>query len=595
MKSQFRSLITVVAIAFDVAISSIAMPDPEQEITIQIDAAARQQDTRFDKPVSISARAISLKAVLDQISAQSGIDVKIDERDPASSYSVLAACSAVPAGKLVSALYGLLSLRKGEWAWMRVGKPGAYRYSLHETPWAKNRSETYHRILDGLLTNYLEVVRQLAPMKMEERKLHRDALKKALFLDDDSRVRFYFENEIFWTQARFFLSALTPAQQASVLRGAGVSVALKDLAPEVYDLFHQAYVHAGRRRSNEDGTIGPVPEPDTVGFHQREVNTSRQSFAPAIMISMGNADISWMGTGTLDAGVRSAIERAWRITGDAADDAAGRNVIGVVNEDEDARREREKAELDRAQLIARLPGEVPDDIRRKLAGTGKYDLKLGTALAQMVTGSSMPLLAILPTDENRVFESPVGKSVNDYLIAIEGAQKLCFHKWRDGVLLINHPRWFTDSVSPIPYGLLHRLHPDGFGRAPLAEWLDLMGKISDDQSDWLASNNAISNMKQIRSLLLLTVKLPTILSDRGVLVDDDAVSYLQSVNASPEHWALSPVPVRMRVRQGHAVSAHRTANLDVQVCNEAGQKWIDVASVPLPALRQNRAPDRAVP
>jgi hypothetical protein len=126
--------------------------------------------------------------VLDRFSEQTGVDVSIEEQDPSSGYHVFVMCDKAPVGKMMNALYGVFSIRHGEWAWVRTGKPNAYRYSLHEAPLAKNRFEVYDRILSGILTNFVAVMRDLAPMKMDERKLHREALRISRLINASFRV-----------------------------------------------------------------------------------------------------------------------------------------------------------------------------------------------------------------------------------------------------------------------------------------------------------------------------------------------------------------------------------------------------------------------
>lgn len=377
MVSGTRSVVVMVSAVAALTIGCTYVANAEDVTTVQLVTAVKE-DARLEKPVSLSARSISLKAVLDSFSAQTAVSISIDEHDPASSYTIMVECSKIPAGRMMNALYGVLSIRRGEWAWLRIGKPGAYRYSLHETPWAKNRSDLYRRILDGLLGNYLSVLRRLAPLTMDERKLHRADLKKALYVDDDMYVDFYFNNEIFWTQARFFLGALNAEQQDAVLHGSSVSVPLAGLSPDVYALFHETYLHRNPRRGNGDGTYSPVPEPASIGFSRSNPTGSQQSLAPAIVVSQGDAQVSWMGTGLLNLGVRSAIEKAWVIPGDTPTDTLGMLVVKDTLETDDTRRETASLNADLARRRSHITDSMPESVKKLLLADQPYRLTTET-------------------------------------------------------------------------------------------------------------------------------------------------------------------------------------------------------------------------
>ena len=328
-------LFALFPILFGTSAHASRTDDTNDVVTISIDSAAVRQDERLSKPVSIAARNMPLKAVLDRFAAQTGVAISIDERDPASGYTILTQCDRVPVAKMMNALYGVFSTHRGEWAWVRTGKPAGYHYSFIETTWAKNRMETYTRILKGILTNYVAVLRDLAPMKMEERKLHRDALKKALFVENDAWLNSFFDNEDaewVWSQASFFFGALSIQEQESVLKGSPIAITLNSLAPAVYDRFHESYLFSQPSVTDPSGKVTPIPEPDVVKFFLSNPNLKADRLAPMVMLTQGGDAISWMGTGHLEIGIREAIKHAWILPGDSDTDAAVNNIVSDVKD-----------------------------------------------------------------------------------------------------------------------------------------------------------------------------------------------------------------------------------------------------------------------
>lgn len=542
-----------------------------------LDVAALKQDKRLEKPVSLSTGRMPLKAVLDQFAAQTGVALTIDARDPSSGYPLLVECSQVPVGKMMNALYGLFSVQGGEWTWEQAGQAGAYTYAFHETLRAKHRTDTYHRLTDKLLNNYLARLRQLAPMKMEERKAHRAELKKALYVDNDAQLNFFFESEGFWHQANFFLNALTPEQQESVLHGVSTPVLLHTLRPDVYDFYHRNYLLQNRGTRAADGTRRLVPEPESVSFYLSKPSRSQDDLAPKIYMSEANIALSWMGTGHLEFGVRDALKRAWMLEGDRMTDPASRTVVVETQDTEATRQDKDK---DKAQeeLIKRAMESVPQQRPHRAPGS-----RLRFCLEQVARGSSTPMLALLPGDDQSRYTPPIGRPVQEFLDRLEGNYKSYFYKWRDGLLLVNYPYWFTETVPVLSYTLLHSLHPDKRSHVPLTEWAALMRGISDDQAQWFAANNSISNLKQLRPCLLFAAEYPRILHPEGDSIDYETIQRLQSVSVLPFSASLSQQQTRVRVREEAANNLPQIASwLRLEAYNAERRKWERLNSIALP-------------
>ena len=552
----------------------IAEPTP-----LQIDVAAIQQDPRLEKPVTLSAPRLPLKAVLDQWGAQTGIALTIDAHDPSSGYPLLAECMQVPVGKMMNALYGLLSIHGGEWEWERSGKADAYQYALHETWKAKNRTKTYTRILKEMMRGYVAVLRDLAPMKMEERKRYRATLKKALYLDDDKMVAFFFESEGFWNQANFFFGALSLDQQDAVLEHNGVvTVSLKTLPHDVYDLFHLTFLASNSGTRTPEGTVVPDPEPESVQFFRSSPNRPHEQLAPMIEIVEVSSALSWMGTGHLEPGIRNAIKHAWMLPGDSATDPIVQTLVKEPTETEWSRRQKEKIQAEEEKVRKFLGARVQN------RPVGFLGTPLGFTLIQLAQGSDTPLLAMLPTEGQSRYSTPVGKLVQLFLDDLEGNQKEYIYKWRNGVLLVSDPFWFAEPVSVLPFSVLRSLHPDKVGHIPLIALSNLMRDISDDQAQWFAAETGLQNFKQLRPCLLLVANNPGVLQPAGISLDDATARYLQSV-AFPRSVPASDAPMQLRVREEMTKDFPSVSSfLNLEAYDTEQKKWALLNQLPLPVF-----------
>jgi hypothetical protein len=562
-------------IAVGVAIISFCKADT-------ITSAMVQQDPRLEKPVTLSARSISLKAILDQFASQTGISLAMPERDPSSGYLIQIECNQIPVGKMMNALYGLLSIHNGEWAWIREGKSDTYTYTLRETPGAKNRTDTYNHLVNDLLSNYITVLRHFTSMPMEERKLRRNQLKQALHLDNEEMLASLFDQDfskVFWAQAQFFFSALTSQQQQTVMQGGSVSVSLQSLPTAAYDLFHQDYLFRNEHIQSSDGTLVPVPEPETIGFHRVDPSSALDQLAPRIDISEPRWSVSWMGTGHLELGIRDALKQAWMLPGDLATDPANQIVVKEPSESDALRKEKAKVKAANEAVNQRLPEGFA---RRPVEPFG---INFNFTLQRLAQGSSIPLLAILPTKNQRQYPDPVGKPVQSFLDQLEKGRKSFFYKWRDGVLLINNPYWFSEPFAVIPYSLLRQLHADKQGHVPLTELAEFVGKISEDQAQWFAAKNEIGNFRLLYPCLLFLAEYPRALQEGGVSIGDTMLHRLQAVSVVPGSLPSEP-QVQLRIREEAAPDTLGKASLlDIENYDAERRQWKLLSKVTLPPLQ----------
>ena len=555
-------------------------------VTVQIDHAAAVLDPRLDKPVTLNLRGATLKSVLDQISSQTGIPITIDEHDPASGYQLLVVCDKLPAGRLMNALYGLFSIRRGEWAWNRVDTQGAYRYTLHETAWAKDRNAIYRGILDGLLRNYLAVLRELTPMAMDERKAHKSDLKKALLVDDDTLVDGLFNEPLFWTEASLFLSVMSPDQQADVLTGKSVSVTMNSLSQDAHCLYEQAFKDRVISTTNADGTETRLPPPEAILFVPMAPSVARKRLAPAVFMDLGPVSMSWMGTGSLEVGVRDAIKHAWMLPGDRTTDGASTVVVHEPTATTTLRNDQAvaAAALERFRNNS-LPG-IPERNREMILAGLVANLAAGPRLEELSLGSGTPVLAMLPSNDNHGYATPVGATVQGFLDRFASRSQDHFYKWRDGVLLISHPFWFTDPNSAISYYVLKMLLPDQHGRVPLRVWADFIGRISDDQAEWFAAAYGVDSMPKVTTCLRVINAIPAVLQKEGAPMTPEAMRLLISASILPRDLQATNGPYRLRMREPlHQQGVPSANGIAVEITGGSIEQWRAVALFQLPSMR----------
>jgi len=222
---------------------------------------------------------------------------------------------------------------------------------------------------------------------------------------------------------------------------------------------------------------------------------------------------------------------------------------------------------------------------------GTLGTPLGFNLVQLAQGSSIPLLALLPSNDQTRLNSAIGTSVNSYMDGLEGGSKSYFYKWSDGLLLVNTPDWFIDPVQVIPSSLWASLHPDKSGHIPLKEFANLMKKTSEDQAQWFATEVKMQHFSELRSCLLQLAKEPRLLSNQGVnLVPDAARSVVPANIQMPSD---PHTRYRMRELPGGAGDGN-TTQLRVEAQSPGQERWQVVNVLQLPLYVPASAPVTAV-
>ncbi len=495
--------------------------------TVQMHAELAKEDCRLLAPVTLQCRNLPLAMVLNRVAEQSGIRIRIDDLDSASGYSVFAVCNKLPVYKVLNSLYGLFSIRGAEWSWSRTNSPTGFEYTFHETSWAKNRAATYNQIVDGILDRYLEAIRHLAPMDVQERRLHQDELRRALLYDESDNISFIFDKVNSWNEANLYMSVLTPEQQSAVLHGHDVSIDLRELPSETNANFRKM-AHLGQVQSIDPngGTID-LPQPTSIVFSRSLANRAHDFLAPMVMVIAGRTGKSWMGTGDLQLGVRKALKRAWLLPGDStAYTAGGQTVPKVPESAEDASERRKSADKADAFGATARPG-MPPEVRDRIALSMRSSLSTAGCLDQFARGSLIPVFAVLPAETGQGVHSPAGHSVEEFVHELESSGMPYCCKWRDRALLVTYPYWLALPTPAIAYRLLKSIQPDLSGSVSLNRLANLMGKVNDDQSGWLAETWGYpqSHMAVLRPMLLLLNRYPALASSTGTYlqqtVNDD--------------------------------------------------------------------------
>jgi len=573
-------LYTVIACLSCVPAATTAQLPPDAlPVNIRLAAA---EDRRLEKPVSIDTDSITIKELLDQCSALTGVTLTIDPKDPSSGYRVFICCHDAPVASMLDSLYSAVSIKRGEWIWQRIGDPGAYTYRLLETSWAKDRDGRRNEITAGLLDRFVGVMRKLGDLKPEERQKHSEELRQALLLDKATSLDGFFadvHSDWFWLQATFFSRALSEGDQRQVLDGRDVVINLGSLEPSVYELFHQQFLYSELSTVDSSGQKIPVPEPTDVVFYRQSPLQNGDSLAPMIMLKVKGkpGGGSWMGTGFLHIGVPAAIKRAWMLEGDTPQDAASALVVPTISGLSDDTR--------KSPVFDQFAGQLAESSGRDATDLLGSSVNLEARLRQVAIGTHTPIVALIPQGERWRPSDPSHKPVQAFLDVLETEVKQHMYKWHNGWLIVSYPSWFVMPVESIPWSKLAIMQPDGRGEAPLYQWAKLNGALTNAEYACLMKQCRYRySPGPFREMMLMALAHPNVLAPSGSSIDGDNIADREIIKRLGCLTILDQPHLRIRLRPVKSIDNSYISVLFEWVSDKSN-KWSQMVFTLLPMFK----------
>lgn len=530
----------------------------------RIGLAMLHEDPKLAQCVSTSLSDVTIAHLLETWSKQTGVKIDIDPRDTASGYSLLVEADHIPVARMMDALYRLVSSTKAEWAWNRYGKPGDYSYELVETALAKNRTERYRQLQIGLLRNLIAKTREMVKLTPEERIRRRNELDNTLLMESSSKLDWLYQNDsTHWTEAKLFFETTTPQQQETIMNGGSISIETKSLSPAAYETFKSDYENKNPEYERPDGIIGRNPAPTHITYMCLSADPKRFRLGPVIV----GGDMSVLGSGWFEFGIRLQLEKQWFLSGDSKQDPSENRTVAKTTETEEERANRLDREKRQTEIADALGGR-----QRSLLLADLSKPLYNVALRQVARGASIPIMAILPPGAvSPPLVDPVGKTVAGYLSAIHDQQFSVFYKWHDGLLMLSHPFWFAIQDPVVPQVLIANLSRDSKGNVRISDFMSLMGHISPQQAEWFCSQYHVGDYKQVEPMIHLAIENPGVINEGGIAVAiSDASRVLGNRLLIADSGTARREALLFRLR---LVSERDLSRLDVQYFDPTRKRW----------------------
>jgi hypothetical protein len=492
-----------------------------------ITATARADDARMERKVSVSGERVPLGELLEELSAGTGVVVRINERDVLSGIPILVTLKEVALADAMNAIWSLLSYPKAPWRWEIEGIKGKYIYTLVPSFAAHQFSARLKAEIQRQFEEHAAVMLQIAQLSPEERKTRIKDMTHSVLLAGDGYAKAWIADELPWAGLRTFAQSVSPDEMAQVLRSEKqVTLPISKMSEEGRAFVKSAMARAHSSVTGQDGVVTIPPEPENItivtGAFLGEV-----TIAPGLYIYLNGAGLSYMGGPALDLGVQNSLGKQWQLPGDAEDDALEtRSLTKPVNE-------------------PRQP--VADPTQGGLNET--YAISLG--LQQLAAATPLSVLALLPDGQGQAPGAPYGMTAKAYLDSMKVQSKVN-RKWRAHVLLLCNPlRLLSEDVN-VPYRCLKHLTHSGVRRTnflSLADLAEIQATLTNRQLAIASKHYSVLRyVKQFAPLLALYAANRDLGRTGGLSLTPELLAALgQVVSLPPQHDIMTGQALGLRL------------------------------------------------
>ena len=388
-----------------------------------IDASIRKADPRLSQRVSLTEPRLPLGALLERLTALTGVSLRMDNTSIASGAMLVVVLRDQPLADTMNSLYAFFGYRNARWEWHRSGDPGKYSYFFAQTQSSRDLTTNWKQQAQDAFNAHAKTMFEIARMTPEERKRSAAKIDHSLLDCPDYIGKSWIEGKEQWQALRAFLDSVKPEDQQKVLMAGGkITVPMASLTDE-------GRAFATEQASHTTLTVNGEPKsnvPDGITFCTQWIDADT-----APIFFAGN--MSELAGSALQMGLNARQAAQWLLEGD------------------------KKTHLVEAQSIKAPEKPYPDGMSaEELSANGKEgryrnDLQ-AMRLLQMTHEIPQNMIAHLP-DRQWDVEPPYGKTEENFLAWAKRFNIPFMQKWRGDTLLIEYPAWYLQQAQNIPYAV----------------------------------------------------------------------------------------------------------------------------------------------
>lgn len=477
-----------------------------------INHALRSDDKRLNVPVTVLEERLHIAELLSRLSAQTGVNLKINPRLEASGITLMASLIDLPLADAMNALTALVGCRSARWYWERQGKPGSFTYWL-QAPHLSDIAVRLRAKAQHDFERQATVLMKAAAMSPEERK----ELLGQNKADDpgikDLRVM---------SGISIFAESVSSDLQQRLLRGeTTLKIPVSQLSSE-----GQAFVRSEYRIS---GILDR--DPDSVSFSTNQFN----GVTPTLFMEIGDIGGSgYVGGVPLNNQFTEELANEWLLPGDTSSNP-----------------------LDTA-VVSRPKNYQPPSLQEvdlqnfenfSIKEQNEYFLRFKNItqkrLAQLSQAAPIAVMAIVPEAQSDIGE-PYKQTIGHFASLLHQLPYAVLSKWHGKVLLLNYGRWFLSMDTFVPFATIEQLSAkERKGLFALNDLAATADRLSNKQLISLSGDFPIfKSVADAQGVFVLHHRFPEVQATGGIIVTSEIVRILNQFGSVQ----VSKLPEGTRVR-----------------------------------------------
>ncbi len=495
----------------------------------QISDEMTKSDARLSKRVSFASNRIYLKDLFTELTKMTGVSLKTNDQDMAPAIELSVRFEELPLIKLLDSVWALISSSDSKYYYIRSGTPSNYAYYLLEPYSVKNRAERIRDYSNKLFEAYINDLCNMSLLSATQNRIRIKPYLKQKTEEEVKMILAILDNESTRNEVALF-SELVPLDKrhSVLLEGIGVDVAMAQAPPRVQSLYNSFWTSMFPKEQNNTAPSTAPTLPDRIVIYVKSFR--KTDIIPEVAINHEEGvSGTLISSFPVETEVKRVLKQRWKLPLDEWTSLFEDSKLTETSKYEDKsvansllsemHLKMYKAQgLTEDQAAARLEkSEFNRQNSRPISGQMDFISKT----------MKFPYLSVFNAKSDRTPIYPKDTLLRKVLEEADGRFGAKMHKWRDGVLLVNSPKWFASEPATMNFDTLKLLLGSKDGIVEMENVAKAVSRMNNEQaSELMPRFPVLRGAYPMRQLFIYAQLHPAVLQSDGVEIDSEMAGYL---------------------------------------------------------------------
>lgn len=495
----------------------------------QISDEMTKSDARLSKRVSFASNRIYLKDLFAELTKMTGVSLKTNDQDMAPAIELSVRFEELPLAKVLDSVWSLISNTDSKYSFVRGGTPSSYAYYLIEPYFVKSRAGRIRDYSNKLFENYIN---DLCNMSLLSATQSRNRIKAYLNHKTEDEVKMILailDSESTRNEISLFSELVPVEKRHSVLfEGLRVEIATTQATQRVQSLYNLFWTSMfPKEQVNTATSIAPAL-PDRIEIYVKTFH--KTDIIPEVVINHEEGvSGTLISSFPVETEVKRVLKQRWKLLLDEWTCPYEDSKLTETSKYED------KTEANSLQNELRLhmykaQGLTDQEAASKLEKSEinrQNSRPMDGQMSYLAKMMKFPYFAVFDSNSKRMPIYPKGTLLSKVLGDSDGRFTDKMHKWREGVLLVNSPKWFASEPATTNFDTLKLLLGSKDGIVEMEKLAKAVSRMNDEQaSELMPRFPVLREAYPMRQLFIYAQLHPAALQPDGVEIDTEMADYL---------------------------------------------------------------------